>query len=75
MAETTVATGSAMSDLTIESTDEGGDPACWAHLFEDDADTSQGWEAGANDPRPCSRHASDTYAASEPDSLRATTRS
>jgi hypothetical protein len=31
-----------MADLPIDSSDEGGDPACWAHLFEseDGADSA-----------------------------------
>lgn len=27
---------------TPEPVDEGGDPACWAHLFEDDPSTATG---------------------------------
>jgi hypothetical protein len=56
-----------MSDCPIEATDEGGDPACWAHLFDDADDaieSDEGQPPGLAD-----------QAASGPVSLRATTRS
>ena len=65
-----------MNDCPIETTDEGGDPPCWAHLFEYGACATQGTAAGETEPRPGDRQAPPAaYAASEPDSRRATTRS
>ena len=31
--------------------DEGGDPACWAHLFDDDADEAAGAGDDSHGPR------------------------
>ena len=28
--------------MTVDPGDEGGDPACWLHLFDDDADEGAG---------------------------------
>ena len=53
-----------MNDCTIETTDEGGDPPCWAHFVDGDDDAIEASDSRAAD-----------HAASEPDSLRATTRS
>lgn len=58
-----------MSDCLIETTDEGGDPSCWAHLLE---------EKALEDERPDATHhlpAAAVPTASGPVSLRATIRS
>ena len=41
-----------MNDGPIETTDEGGDPPCWAHLFDDGACATQGSGAGETEPVP-----------------------
>ena len=65
-----------MRDCPIEPTEEGGDPACWAHLFEDE---SLEIDDSVPDPtRPPHRdqpRASAVQAASGPDAARSTTRS
>ena len=65
-----------MRDCPIEPTEEGGDPACWAHLFEEESPEVDGSESGATRQPHCDdAPASADQAASGPVSERATTRS
>lgn len=65
-----------MSDCPIEPTEEGGDPACWAHLFEDESLEGDDSESSATRQAHCDQApAPSGQAASGPDSARSTTRS
>ena len=41
-----------MSDCPIETADEGGDPACWAHLFDDEGPVRDVTPNDSADQRP-----------------------
>ena len=60
----------AMSDCPIEHTDEGGDPACWAHLFDDEVLECDEAPTESTDQLPA-----EAQAASGPESVREATRS
>jgi hypothetical protein len=41
-----------MSDCPIETSDEGGDPACWAHLFDDEGPVCNATPTDSTAQRP-----------------------